>query len=196
VSFVPSGSASYMVTGTDANSCSNTSSVSITVNPLPSVSIDLSSIDTLCINWGVINLVGESPLGGTYSGAGVSSNAIDAGIAGAGSHPVTYTYTDANSCTNTASGSIYIDLCTGISNTAADNNFNISVYPTPTSGIVHIAIDKPARITVYNTLDQKIIDKEVPSGKSTINLSEFSKGMYTLKALSGTKSQTLKIIKE
>jgi len=49
VPFTPSGPASYTVTGTDINGCTNTDSAQIVVNPLPTVSItSLPSSDTVC----------------------------------------------------------------------------------------------------------------------------------------------------
>ena len=51
---------------------------------------------------------GGSPLGGTYSGPGVTGNNFDASTAGLGSHPITYTYSDLNGCVNSATNSITV----------------------------------------------------------------------------------------
>jgi len=48
VAFIPSETATYTVTGTDANSCSNTAFITIHVNPLPAAVISPSSPVTLC----------------------------------------------------------------------------------------------------------------------------------------------------
>ncbi|MGZ3963141.1 MAG: beta strand repeat-containing protein, partial [Flavisolibacter sp.] len=53
-------------------------------------------------------LTGGSPGGGTYSGDGVTGTNFNASIAGVGSHTITYSYTDANGCTNTATNSINV----------------------------------------------------------------------------------------
>ncbi|MEI6681219.1 MAG: FISUMP domain-containing protein [Bacteroidota bacterium] len=54
-----------------------------------------------------IRLRGGLPLGGTYSGNGVSSGFYDPGIAGAGTHAITYTYTNVASCAASASSWIH-----------------------------------------------------------------------------------------
>ncbi len=68
-----------------------------------------------CITDPAFALTGESPAGGTYSGTGVSGDVMtgfmfDPATAGAGVHPITYTYTNTYNCT---------DICT----------FNITVNP-------------------------------------------------------------------
>ncbi|MEE3999340.1 proprotein convertase P-domain-containing protein, partial [Tenacibaculum sp. FZY0031] len=47
VSFVPTATTTYTVTGTDANGCENTAQVTITVNPLPTVTANASAT-TVC----------------------------------------------------------------------------------------------------------------------------------------------------
>lgn len=46
-SFVPVATASYTVTGTDLNACSNTATIAVTVNPGPTVSVNSGSICAL-----------------------------------------------------------------------------------------------------------------------------------------------------
>ena len=189
--FVPALSTNYTVTGTDGNGCVNTNSVFVHINPLPSVSIDLSSVDSLCTYYPIANLIGELPAGGIYSGAGVSGNTIDPSIPAVGTTTVTYTYTDINGCVNSASGSIYIDVCTGIAN-ANPALSEITVYPNPTTGLVYITADKTTQVILYNELNEVVLSQEVVSGKNTINISSLAKGIYLLKA----DKQSMKIVKE
>jgi hypothetical protein len=48
VAFTPANTQTYTVTGTNANGCSNTAQVTVTVNALPSASISASGSTTLC----------------------------------------------------------------------------------------------------------------------------------------------------
>ncbi len=83
---------------TDANNCTNSEDQQVTVHGLPVVS--MSGLDPeYCLDHGLVMLSG-SPGGGTFSGDGVSGSQFDPGVAGLGVHTVTYTYTDANNCTN------------------------------------------------------------------------------------------------
>ncbi len=93
-------------TYTDVNGCIAAESKSITVNPLPVVL--LNSFADVCINTPAFQLTGGMPPGGIYSGAGVSSGNFNPLTAGIGSHPVTYTYTDLNGCTNSAVRNIIV----------------------------------------------------------------------------------------
>ena len=62
------------------------------VNP-PSVTLNLDQSSD-CSDSPGFNLSGGIPVGGTYSGTGVSGNYFDITIAGVGIHTVTYSYTD------------------------------------------------------------------------------------------------------
>jgi hypothetical protein len=92
-------------TYTDNNSCSSFNTQSTTVNPLPVVSYTGSG--TFCVDQPAQNMVG-TPVGGTFSGTGVSGNQFLPTVAGVGSFPVTYTYTDVNSCVNSATETFII----------------------------------------------------------------------------------------
>lgn len=83
---------------TDGNGCSNSATTDITVNPLPTPSIN--SVSDLCETDAAITLVG-TPSGGSFSGPGVSGSSFDPSMAGIGSHTISYNYTDGNGCTGT-----------------------------------------------------------------------------------------------
>lgn len=91
---------------TDANGCTNTDSTSITVYPLPEVS--LSVIEALCLDASPVQVTG-SPSGGTYMGSGINGDQFDPFVAGAGSHQIDYSFTDLNGCSETASGNIMVN---------------------------------------------------------------------------------------
>src|SRR5437762_9952354 len=68
-----SGAGTFVITYsyTDANGCSATANTSVTVNPLPVVTI--SPVAGMCINAASVTLNG-TPVGGTFTGTGVSGN--------------------------------------------------------------------------------------------------------------------------
>ena len=78
----------------------NTQPVSITVNQLPIVNFTGLAASS-CLNHNYT--LTSSPVGGTFSGIGVSGTNFNSTISGSGSVTVIYSYTDANSCTNTSS---------------------------------------------------------------------------------------------
>ncbi len=108
---------------TDGNSCTNTCTFDITVNALPVMTCPGNS--SVCIDATAFALTGGSPVGGTYSGAGVSAGNFDPATAGAGTHTITYSYTDGNTCTNTCTFDITVNAlpvitCPGNSSVCID----------------------------------------------------------------------------
>ncbi|HRH65017.1 MAG TPA: SBBP repeat-containing protein [Bacteroidia bacterium] len=91
---------------TDGNGCSSSASSSITVNALPVVTFSL--MNSICENGSPFVLTGGSPLGGSYSGSGVTSGLFDPSTSGAGLIQITYSYTDGNGCANAAAASIMV----------------------------------------------------------------------------------------
>lgn len=94
VSFAPSITNTYTVTGTDLNGCTNTDQVTVTVNPLPIVSAGPDV--TTCFGGSV-----------TLSGSGASSYSWNNGVVNgtpfipASTNTYTVTGTDVNGCINT-----------------------------------------------------------------------------------------------
>ncbi len=104
----PASTTSYVVTGTDLNGCSGSNSVTVTVNALPSVSFNglNAQYDDTDLP---VTLIGN-PAGGVFSGPGMSGSMFDPSIAGVGGpYTITYSYTDANGCSNSYSQSVLIN---------------------------------------------------------------------------------------
>ncbi len=103
----PASTTTYTVTVT-ANNCSSSTSQVITVNPLPTVTLDLTD-DQACITETPFPLGGGYPGPGTYSGAGISGSPnFDAAAAGVGPHVITYSFTDGNGCSSSATDNITV----------------------------------------------------------------------------------------
>ncbi|HPO61869.1 MAG TPA: T9SS type A sorting domain-containing protein, partial [Candidatus Kapabacteria bacterium] len=80
---------------------------SVTVLELPEVTI--VEFADVCLNESEFALSGGLPLGGEYSGNGVSNGNFYPGIAGAGEHTITYTYTNELGCSNSVSAKIKVN---------------------------------------------------------------------------------------
>lgn len=103
----------YIVTLKDQCNNTQTDTILVTVNPLPTVT--LNNFTAVCNGSTPINLSGGSPAGGTYSGTGVSAGTFNPSTAGVGTHTITYSYTNSNQCTATASKTIEVLAVTNIS---------------------------------------------------------------------------------
>ncbi len=72
-----------------------------------------------CANAAAVDLSNSvSPVGGTFTGAGISGTMFEPATAGAGTHTITYTFTDANNCLSSASQDIVVNALPGVSFTA------------------------------------------------------------------------------
>ncbi len=104
----PSTTTDYTVTVQDnLSGCTvSTSTVRVNVNPLPVITFN--PIPGICSSGTPYVLTEATPTGGAYSGPGVSETAPGSGIyefdpsavASNSLYTITYTYTDANTCTN------------------------------------------------------------------------------------------------
>ncbi|MEO1623927.1 MAG: hypothetical protein AAFV25_02125, partial [Bacteroidota bacterium] len=85
-------------TYTDAFGCSDSDTKTITVYPLPNLTVRDTSY---CNTPGLVDLPVTNPAGGTWSGSGVLGSQFDPSAAGGvGTYILTYSYTDGNSCSS------------------------------------------------------------------------------------------------
>ncbi|MFN5213341.1 MAG: PKD domain-containing protein, partial [Bacteroidota bacterium] len=105
-------STNFTVIGTNANGCSDTTVATLTVQPLPDVSID-GLADVYCLNSSDIILNG-TPAGGTFSGQGVSNNIWTISSLSAGNYIVYYQFTDSYGCADSVQQSITVNALPSI----------------------------------------------------------------------------------
>ena len=173
-------------------SCQATST--FTVNPLPNVIF--SSIQSpVCVNNSTIQLTG-SPSGGNYSGIGVNGNSFDPAIAGVGNFTVAYNYTDINNCSNSASQTVSVSLCTGIDEVA--NTF-VSIYPNPANDELSINLDEAlnnSTIELYDSMGKLIINEKITAENTKLKIGYLPNGIYSVRVFSNGKQFVKRIIKE
>jgi gliding motility-associated-like protein len=131
--FTPTTAGSYVLTyGVGTGTCITQDQVTVTVNALPIVSA--GGPQELCVDGGVLNLVG-APAGGTWSGAGTSpGGAFNPVLAGVGTTPITYTFTDANGCTDSGSTFVTVNPLP-IVNAGPDQLFCDQPFPQQLTGV-------------------------------------------------------------
>lgn len=171
--------------------CSASANSTVTVNELPIVSFDETPV--LCVTNDPIAL-SASPINGTFSGTGVVSNAMfDPFISGIGTFPLSYSYTDMNGCSNTASQTAIVSACTGISELEKSE---ILICPNPTNSVLYISgAPEFTNIKIMNAIGQTIcIYQSIPD---VISVSDFANGIYFIQLLDqkATAIKTKKFIK-
>ncbi|MFN8288049.1 MAG: T9SS type A sorting domain-containing protein [Chitinophagales bacterium] len=101
VAFTPAGTQTYIVTGT-LNGCTDTASITVTVNPIPNVSASATQTQ-LCTG-------SSTTLNGNGAAAYVWSNGVTNGVSFTPAATTTYTVTGTlNACTATASLTVTVD---------------------------------------------------------------------------------------
>jgi Leucine-rich repeat (LRR) protein len=110
-SFNPSalsvGSYNVVYTYTDGNGCGNTTSKLVTINALPSVAI--TGLNTVYCKYAPAVTLTGNPEGGIFRIDGNVATSFDPAVLSAGSHNVVYTYSDGNSCSNTALKTVFVN---------------------------------------------------------------------------------------
>ncbi|NNL82486.1 MAG: T9SS type A sorting domain-containing protein [Winogradskyella sp.] len=77
------------------------------------------------------------------------------------------------------------------------NETTISLSPNPMKDVLRISATKPiTEITIYNVLNQMVFKQRYNTSELTINSSEFSPGIYFVKAATEHGMSTYKLIKE
>ena len=167
--------------------------LTITVNSLPDVT--LAAFDDVEVSDPAFTLTGGTPEGGVYSGTGVASGMFDPSVAGEGTFTITYTYSDANSCENSAQEDINV-LPSTISINSIDN-FNFEIYPNPSAGIFTVKL--PSKISdnlivsVVNNLGMNVYKNNVKNAdRFDVDLSKYSSGIYFI----NVKGETINISKK
>ncbi len=116
---------------TNTNGCSASCTFTITVNALPTVSCPANS--SVCVNAAPITLSGGTPIGGTYSGTGVSGGVFTPSTAGVGAHTIAYSFTNGNGCTASCTFTITVNALPVVS-CPANSSVCINAAPITLSG--------------------------------------------------------------
>ncbi|MEM6272989.1 MAG: T9SS type A sorting domain-containing protein [Bacteroidota bacterium] len=193
------GSSSYTIAGTYVDTlaipggCDSVVTTNLTVAQLPAVT--LSGLQALyCDDDPAVMLMG-SPMGGTFAGPGVSGSMFNPASAGAGTHSITYTFTDPSSnCTNVDSFETTVDLCINLDQ---DLFASIEISPNPNNGQFKVAgLVAGAEIKIFDIRGQLIRERAVSFTEETFNLSEQASGFYFMQVNFEGESHRYKVVVE
>lgn len=132
------GQPSVTYTYTDGNSCTNTTSQTVTVNGLPQLAI-LGLSPSYCSDAPAVTVSGL-PTGGTFSGTGVSGNQFIPQLVGQGIVNIDYSYTDGNGCSNITTVAVQVNTLptvafSGLNSSYCVGNFTpVALTGAPSGG--------------------------------------------------------------
>lgn len=125
-----------------SGTCTNSDSETITVNPLPNASF--SGLDPkYCSYDGDVPLTGSpQDANGVFTGPGITDNGDGTAIfsptdAGLGTHTIIYTYTDANSCSDSYSQDVQVGVnvtMSGLADSYCIDNPTVEIISDPSGG--------------------------------------------------------------
>ncbi|MCW3089832.1 MAG: hypothetical protein JWP81_901 [Ferruginibacter sp.] len=207
----PATTTTYTITGTDGNTCSNTATVMVTVNPLPSVS---AGSDVAICTGGSTTLTATGATSYSWSpGTGLSATTGSSVTANpATTTTYTVTGTDDNTCSNTATVKVTVNplptvsagsdvaICTGGSTTltatgatsyswspadglSATTGSSVTANPTTTTTYTVTGTDDN---TCSNTATVKVTVNPLPSVSAGSDVAICSGGSTTLTATGAT----------
>lgn len=174
----PATTSNYTVTGTSTAGClsSNTAIATVSVNPLPIITI--LSTSTLLCEGETATLTASGASSYSFSPGGAANTITTSPLLNA-----TYlvTGTDANGCSNTASITQSVDACIGILKHTNVTLSGVEAYPNPTSGLLNLELNSDYDVIIINSLGQLVYSAKLNSGQQQINLEHLAKGMYVMR---------------
>ena len=190
----PTTNTSYNVTGTSAQGCvsTNTAVSSVTVNTLPNVTA-ITNNTLLCTGQtATLTANGAS----TYLWNTSVTTSIIA-ISPTVTTNYTVTGTDVNGCSNSVVLTQSVSLCTGINSQIVTPNSQIVLYPNPSNGVFTIsAIEQNTSIGIYNAIGELVKSIQSTDSNTTIDLSNYSNGIYFIKVKNNKGEAIQKLIKQ
>ena len=175
------------VVASDPSTTGTNNGSDLVSNPLPIVT--LGTLSDVCVNHAASALTGGMPANGTYSGAGVSAGMFDPGVAGVGTHTITYSLTDGNGCSNSTTQDIVVDACLGLSGIYSTP---ITVYPNPTNETFIISTE--GIISEVQLLDMSgRVVKLFEGNNELYDVKEINAGVYILRINNDSVIQTIRL---
>lgn len=190
----------YSVVVTNSVGCSSTDVVNVIEKVNPNVSLVFSGQTAFCTTDSPINLTSGTPSGGIYIGAGINSNSFNPSIAGQGNYIITYFYTAANGCSNSAKDTLTVNACVGIEE--LNESIEIKLYPNPVKDILTIETEKDInqlKISLKSIEGKTLIQESSPvfiDHRYQLDLIDFSVGIYFLQVSGDGFDKTIKLIKQ
>ncbi|MEP2510122.1 MAG: T9SS type A sorting domain-containing protein, partial [Reichenbachiella sp.] len=187
VAFAPEATATYMVTGEDAQGCTSTTSMEIVVYDLPVINAE-NTTDPTSIDVSITEGLAPYVFDWDNDGVGDADDEEDLVNQPAGTY--TLMVTDANGCT--ASSSFDIESILAIDgNTSLSESFQ--VYPNPVSKGFSLSVGDITEVLIYDLKGNLV--KQYQSVERYYNIENLDNGVYLLSLKTTDQQVVRKIVK-
>jgi hypothetical protein len=197
----PDSVTTYSVTVTNSFGCTKSTSLMVSLNPLP-VLIFNGLPDTACANGGS-SILTAIPSGGVFSGVGIAGNIFNPSGVLPGNDTIRYFYTDSQGCSNSISHSIYVTICDGIAETES-SVYSMFIFPNPAADKATIVFKMKTggdySVQLVDVLGRTVGEEggiALPGENShVLNFRENAKGIYIVLLRSGKSIMKAKLALE
>ncbi len=173
----PTTSTSYSLSGTNGV-CSNSKSIFLPMSASPTITA-VSNVTILCVGQTATLTANGAATYTWNTGSNSSVILVNPTVT------TSYTVTGANGFGCESAPVVLtqsVSTCLGITNLLASNN--VAIYPNPNNGVFNVYVSNinynPA-VILFDELGRQVFVKPLTNIESTIDISEFAKGVYILK---------------
>jgi hypothetical protein len=174
VPFIPTPGMYYVI-GSNNSGCTTKDSLFIDFYAVESI-IYNELVTQISQGSSPINLTEGIPTGGNYSGPGVIGTSFHPGLAGIGTHIITYSVPDVFGCSQTATSSITVFTSASLSE---ELESNIKIYPNPSNHFLNVDAKGMTQGKVIS-LDGKLIMEATNNDFFTFDVTELTPSIYLL----------------
>jgi PKD repeat protein len=169
---------------------SSTSSQTLTVSDLPVVTLQIADADLVVCQQDQPITLTASPQAAMLSGVGVVGSTFDPSLPVLGPNAIYATYYDsATGCVGTASITVIVDNCAGISDLSM---LDLQLFPNPSTGSISIAgINKETQIVIYD-MNGKLLQQHITQTDIHLDL-PYRSGIYVVEVKQNEKIARSKV---
>jgi hypothetical protein len=179
------------VIGTALNSCTASAISGVTVNPLPVVTATANRSQICVKESTTLTAQGATSYTWTYDNSTNTTLSLSPLV----TNVYTVKGTDANGCSNTATVSVIVNLCSGLASNSAEIKM-VKVFPNPFSDICQIEMALDAEVTLSDITGKQVFKTHYAAGNHTVDLSTVPSGIYLLRLTSGNTTENLRLMKQ
>ncbi len=122
-----------------------------------------------------------------------NSNALSSVVAPTVTTTYTLSGTNAQGCSNMATVTQSVSLCTGIAESIVMEG--MSIYPNPGHGVFTIRLVQKARLILTNSIGELVSENILEEGEHAIDLQDKAPGVYIVTVIGDQAHWTGKLIK-